>query len=143
VAGKRIEIGPVEDYVIWTGVRTWIRGYDGGLPIYLFGDAPAGLVTPRQLREQRLRTARGQEVYALLVWRGGRRWGRLYRIDQAVPSRTQTPALLASVEAMHRSHYICRRCGETGDIWLPVSTWTCDRCCDLTGDWGQPAHIAA
>jgi ribosomal protein L37AE/L43A len=143
VAGERITIGRFADFQLWDGRWTWCRGFHGGLPIFAYGDAPTGLVTPRQLREQRLRVRRGQEVYALLVWRGGRRFGQLYRIDLAVAARTQTPAVKASIEAMCRAHKTCRRCGRVGEKYLPTSTWQCADCCTDTGEWGRPDHIAA
>lgn len=132
----------LHDIELWDGRHTWCRGYRDGLPVWRWGDAPAGLVTARQLREQRLRRRRGQDPYGLLIWRKrgcGEQVAELYRIDQAVPARRQTPAVLASIEAMCRAHRICRSCGRDTGRWLPTSTWRCDDCCTASGDYGQSA----
>lgn len=137
-----MQLGALADVELWDGRITWCRGFHGGLPVWKFGEAPAGLVTPRQLREQRLRAARGQEVYGLLAWRGGRRFADLYRVDLTVPARRYTPAVAASVEAMCRAHRTCRDCGRDTGRWLPTSTWRCDDCADTTG-YPAPAAVAA
>lgn len=123
------------------GTVTWCFGFRGGLPVWRYGWAPAGLVTTSQLAEQRLRRARGQSAVGLLVFhrRGcGEQEAPLYRIDQAVLARTQTPALRASVEAMRRAHRTCRRCHIEQDCYLPTSTWLCWPCMTATGNYGDP-----
>lgn len=124
---------------LWDGRHTWCWGYRDGLPVWRWGWAPSGLVTARQLREQRLRRRRGQDPYGLLIWRRrgcGEQVAALYRIDLAVPARRQTPAVLASIDAMCRAHRICRSCGRDTGYWLPMSTWRCDECCAVSGDYG-------
>lgn len=132
----------LRDVELWDGRVVWCDGFREGLPVWRWGSAPAGLVTARQLREQRLRRRRGQEPFGLLVWRKrgcGEQVAELYRVDLAVPSRTMTPAVLASIEAMCRAHRVCRACGTESDRWLPTSTWRCDDCCAASGDYGDPA----
>lgn len=130
---------------LWDGRWVLCRGLRDGLPVFGWGDAPAGLVTRSQLAEQRLRRRRGQDPVALLVFRKrgcGEQVAELFRVDQAVPSRTRTPALLASVEAMNKAHRTCRRCGREFDRYLPTSTWKCWPCMEATGDFGSPDHAA-
>lgn len=131
----------IQETQLWDGRVVWCDGYRDGLPVWRWGTAPSGLVTRRQLREQRLRRRRGQDPVGLLVFRVrgcGEQVAELFRIDLAIRSRSQTPAVRASIEAMCRAHRTCRRCGRDTGRWLPTSTWRCDDCCEATGDYGQP-----
>ena len=72
---------------LWNGQQA--LGWDHhGTPVFRFRWAPAGLATRRQLRAMRMSPG-GQEPYALLVWRNGKRWAWLYRLDLASPSRVR------------------------------------------------------
>lgn len=132
----------LHDHQLWDGTHTWCRGVRDGLPVWRWGEAPAGLVTRSQLRAQRLRLGRGQDPYGLLEWAGGRRTAELFRIDLAVPARVYSSAVAASVAAMCAAHRTCRRCGAVSDRYLPTSTWWCWPCMDATGCYGEPAAAA-
>jgi ribosomal protein L37AE/L43A len=116
------------DIELWDGTHTWCHGYREGLPWWRWGGAPRGLRTRSQVHAAGRRLARGQDPCGLIVWRRGKRTAALYRLDQTVPSRRKTPALLASVEAMERARRTCRDCGETYDYRMPTSTKTCWPC---------------
>lgn len=127
---------------LWDGRRVWCAGLRDGLPWWTWGTAPRGLVTLSQLWEQRFRRRAGQDPVGLLVFyrKGcGEQVAELYRIDEAVLSRTYTPAVAASVEAMGRAHRTCRRCHIEQDRYLPTSTWMCGPCMQATGNYGGPA----
>lgn len=132
----------LEETVLWDGRITWCAGFLGGLPVWRYGDAPKGLVTKSQLREQHLRRHRGQEPVGYLIYRWtGRepRFTELYRIELALLSRPMSDNWRASIDAMQRAHRTCRECGVEQQKWLPQSTWKCNSCLQATDDWGGPA----
>ncbi|MBF6209277.1 hypothetical protein IU483_35300 [Streptomyces gardneri] len=77
-----------------------------GVPTFYWGTAPEGLATRRQLREMGLRP-NGQDIAAQTV--RPRRSGReplaayLYRVQDAAPKRTASPAQLAAVARATRA----------------------------------------
>ncbi|MEU6263895.1 RRQRL motif-containing zinc-binding protein [Saccharopolyspora shandongensis] len=105
----------------------WI---ESGLPTFPFGLAPKGLATRRQLRAAGLCPG-GQDIVAQIVWRQGRAWAGLYRVDLARPKRiptvAQRRALLAAMTARRR----CVRCGHDAGYCLP-STRICWNCTNNT-----------
>ncbi|MEU6264847.1 RRQRL motif-containing zinc-binding protein [Saccharopolyspora shandongensis] len=100
--------------------------YANGLPTFPFGLAPKGLATRRQLRAAGLCPG-GQDVVAQIVWRRGKAWAGLYRIDLAkpkrIPSAAQRRALLAAMAARRR----CVSCGRDAGFCLPRPRicWSC------------------
>lgn len=131
----------LHDVELWNGVHTWCAGFRDNLPWWKHGDAPAELVTLSQLWEQKLRRRRGQEPFGLLVFHHrqyGEQVAELFRIDEAIASRTMTPRWRASIEAMQRAHRTCSRCGREFKRYLATSTWTCWECMERTGDFGEP-----
>jgi hypothetical protein len=111
----------------WSGEQ-WPGRIEHGLPTFGFRDAPAGLATRRQLRARGLCPG-GQEYVAQLVWRRGRRWAALYRLDLAVPSPGATTAQLAALRRADRALRTCTGCGQVWGFRLPMSNgrtcWPC------------------
>ncbi len=111
----------------WSG-QQWPGRTSHGLPTFEFRNAPAGLVTRRQLRARGLCPG-GQGYVAQLVWRRGTRWAALYRLDLAVPSPGATTAQLAALRRADRVLRTCTGCGRVWDFRLPVSNgricWPC------------------
>lgn len=100
-----------------------------GMPTYPFHAAPAGLATLRQLRAQGLRPA-GQQPAAQILWRRGTRVAYLYRIDQAAPKRTATPAQRAAIDRALAARRTCPTCGQTKPYYIPRRYGQCDDCQD-------------
>jgi hypothetical protein len=111
----------------WSGGQ-WPGRIEHGLPTFGFRDAPAGLATRRQLRARGLCPG-GQEYVAQLVWRHGRRWAALYRLDLAVASPGATTAQLAALRRADRALRTCTGCGRVWGFRLPMSNgrtcWPC------------------
>ncbi|WP_372447851.1 RRQRL motif-containing zinc-binding protein [Kibdelosporangium banguiense] len=112
----------------WNG-QHWPGRMQDGLPTFGFRNAPPGLATPRQLRAEGLCPG-GHDPAAQIVWRRGRRWAALYRLDIAKPSPGATTAQLAALSRAHRALRTCRgTCGQVFSYRLPRSTgrrcWTC------------------
>ena len=127
---------------LWNGVRTACAGIRDGLPYWGWGDAPAELVTKRQLWEQKLRRRRGQDPVGLLIFHKkgcGEVVAELFRIDLAIPARRMTPGWRAAIERMQQAHHVCRGCGHEFETRMPASTWKCWSCMEKTGDFGAPA----
>jgi hypothetical protein len=105
----------------WNG-QHWPGWMRDGLPTFGYRDAPPDLATPRQLRAKGLCPG-GHGPVAQIVWRRGRRWAALYRLDLAKPSPGATVAQLA---ALYRAHLTLRTCqGQCRQIFpyrLPRST---------------------
>lgn len=83
----------------------------GDIPTYHWNNAPEGLATRRQLAAKGLRKG-GQQIAAQMIRPRKRRPAEplvayLYRIDQAKPQFTKTPAKLAAVWTAARSRYKC------------------------------------
>ncbi|MGW1341787.1 RRQRL motif-containing zinc-binding protein [Kribbella sp. NPDC002412] len=70
----------------------------------------------------------GQEPYALLVWRGGKRWAWLYRLDLARPSRTASPAQLNALDKAMEARRTCQQCGRIEMYCIPTSDGRCNDC---------------
>jgi hypothetical protein len=86
-----------------------------------------GLATRRQLRALRMCPG-GQEPYALLVWRGGKRWAWLYRLDLARPSRVPSSAQLNALDKAMQARRTCGQCRQVADYCIPTSDGRCLDC---------------
>ncbi|GLZ43519.1 RRQRL motif-containing zinc-binding protein [Actinokineospora sp. NBRC 105648] len=100
-----------------------------GLPVFWWGSAPAGLLTKRQLAEQGLRPG-GADPVACLEWRRGRRWGRLYDVNQAAEKRPMTPAKWRSLAAANDARRLCEICGGTKEY---THSGLCSACYEIAG----------
>lgn len=100
--------------------------YQDGLPTFPFGFAPSGLATRRQLRAAGLCPG-GQDIVAQIVWRRGKAWAGLYRIDQAKPKRTPTLAQRRALYKAMAARRRCIRCGRDAGYCLPRhrACWAC------------------
>ncbi len=78
--------------------------HNGGVPMYIWRAAPAGLLTRRQLSAKGLRPG-GQPVAGQM--RRGGRWANLYREDLAKPKFPLTDAKLAAVHIAAWSRQRC------------------------------------
>jgi hypothetical protein len=102
--------------------QSWPGRLQDGLPTFSYRNAPRGLVTCRQLRANGLCPGRHGPV-AQIVWRQGRRWAALYRLDLAMPSPGATTAQLAALYRAHLALRTCQGdCGRTFSHRLPRST---------------------
>jgi hypothetical protein len=113
-------------------ITLWHRGewlgWDlHGTPVFKYKFAPGGLATRRQLRAMRMCPG-GHEPYALLVWRNGKRWAWLYRLDLAKPSRVASPAQLNALDKAMEARRRCKLCGHLVDYCIPTSDGRCTDC---------------
>ena len=90
----------------------------GGTPTYPYRQAPAGLLTVRQLRAEGLRPG-GQEIAAQILWRKGKRVAYLYRAELAKPKRTATPAQRAAIAKALLARRTCPECGQVREYFIP------------------------
>lgn len=111
----------IVDLELWDGRHVWSWGTLDGLPVFKWGHVPDGLLTLAQLHDHEppLQRRRGQEPYAVLAWRGGRRTASLWRVDQAVPRQTFTPARRAALTLAYLANCRCR-CGRELDYYARV-----------------------
>jgi len=126
------------------GRQMFCQGFRDGLPWWGWGEAPAGLVTKTQLREQGLRRSRGQCAVGLLVFRKhgcGEQVAQLFEVDEAIESRPMSPRWRAAIERACQAHKVCRGCGREFQHYLSSKTWRCWPCMEKTGDFGQPDGI--
>jgi hypothetical protein len=123
----------------WNG-DTWPGRVRDGIPTFAFRCAPPGLATRRQLRARGLCPGRHGYV-AQLVWRRGRRWAALYRLDLAQPQRSPTPAQRAALERAMAARRTCRVCGTDGGFCLPRAAQ--GRCWPCTQSRTTPPEVAA
>jgi hypothetical protein len=100
-----------------------------GRPTYPYHWAPAGLLTPRQLRARGLRPG-GQDIAAQILWRHRkqRRVAYLYREDQAKPKRTATTAQLVAIAKALRARRTCPKCRAEKPYCIPRSKGECNDC---------------
>jgi hypothetical protein len=108
--------------------REWLGWYLDGLSAFRFGCVPSGLATRRQLRARGLCPG-GKPPYGLIIWRSGRRFAYLYRVDLAKPSRQQTPAQQAALDKAMAARRHCTACDQDAGYCVPTSTricWTCE-----------------
>jgi len=101
-----------------------------GLPTYPWRQAPAHLVTRRQLAAHGLRPG-GQGVQAQILWRTRGRAVRvayLYDIARALPKRVPTPAQLAALAKALAARRTCPRCGIDRGYVLPIRIGACLEC---------------
>lgn len=103
------------EVALWDGRVVWSWGSVEGVPAFHWGWAPEGLLTLAQLHAQGLQRHRGQEPYAVLVWRGGRRTASLYRADQAVRLQEFTERRRASLTLAYLAQHVC--CGREHDYY--------------------------
>ncbi|MPZ67345.1 MAG: hypothetical protein GEU83_18195 [Pseudonocardiaceae bacterium] len=146
MARERISRRPyVWQTVPWSDGQILTRGSVDGLPALTWGRADReALATARQLRELGLRPA-GADPVAVLVF-GHRREGRrpveyasLYRIDEAAPKRTATPAQREAIERALGARRTCQRCGQQQDYYLSTRSRMCGPCSEATGVWDDQA----
>lgn len=114
---------------LWDG-RHELGWHQDGLPTFPFGHAPKGVATRRQLRDTGLCPG-GHDIVAQLVWRRGRAWAGLYRVDLAQPQRKPSPAQRAAIDKALAARRTCPTCPPATRLkpyYLPTSTgqcWTC------------------
>lgn len=110
-----------------------------GIPTYPFRCAPNGYATARQLRTQSLRPG-GQHVQAQILWRHKKqvRVAHLYRVSDALPKRTATPAQEHAIAKALRARRTCPSCNHEMDYYIPTSLGCCLDC-DHTARYGQAA----
>ncbi|NIJ11047.1 hypothetical protein FHU38_001941 [Saccharomonospora amisosensis] len=113
----------------------WCRGFQDGLPVFGWGEAPSTLLTRSQLREAGLRPA-GQDPVALLVFRHHRPYARetvaeLFSTVRAALKRIPTPAQQAALGRALAARRVCRECGRDVGYCVPTSTRQCWDCFDL------------
>ncbi len=118
---------PLQWIELWDGRRE-LGWTEHGLPTFRFGHAPSGLATRRQLRAAGLCPG-GQDIAGQIVWRHGKAWAGLYRLDLARPKRIPTVAQRRALVAAMAARRRCVRCGRDAGYCLPRSTrrcWGCD-----------------
>ncbi|SHN48186.1 hypothetical protein SAMN05443668_1364 [Cryptosporangium aurantiacum] len=98
-----------------------------GTPTWPLGYAPAGLVTRRQLRLRGLCPGRGNEPVGQLrfTYRGRPCFAYLYRLDQARPKRTATPAVLEALDRAMAARRWCPTCKTHKPYCIPTSLGEC------------------
>ncbi len=99
----------------------------GGLPTYPWRNAPQGLLTRRQLREQGLRPG-GQEPVAQILCRHGKRAAYLYATDKAQPVRPMTPAKQAALDKAMAARRWCPKGRHEAPYCVPPSRGGCWPC---------------
>ncbi|HSV68438.1 MAG TPA: RRQRL motif-containing zinc-binding protein [Mycobacteriales bacterium] len=114
---------------LWPGGPRELCRIEDGLPTFGFRQAPACLVTRRQLRAAGLRP-NGQEPTGQLKWRSGRRWAALYRLDLAAPVRPASPAQLAALGRAMAARRYCRVHGGYVDHCVRGPERMCGQCFD-------------
>ncbi|MFJ5547022.1 RRQRL motif-containing zinc-binding protein [Streptomyces sp. NPDC093225] len=97
------------------------------MPIYRYQQAPAGLMTKRQLSAAGLRPG-GTDPVAEIRWRRGRRFALLYDPARAQPKRPMTPGLWRAHAAMMRARRTCPGCRVLRPYVIPTSLGTCPDC---------------
>ncbi|MCI2423890.1 hypothetical protein MOQ72_41470 [Saccharopolyspora sp. K220] len=117
---------PITEVELWDGRVVWSWGRVDGLPAFTWGNAPEGLVTLAQLHAGGLQRCRGQEPFAVLVWRGGSRTANLWRADEAVPLQEFTPRRRAALTLAYLAQHVCA-CGVEHDYYARVHG--CVDCC--------------
>lgn len=107
-----------------------------GFPTYRWKDAPAHLMTRRQLAEAGLRKAGQQPVAEMRHYVDGWQVAYLYDSRQAQPRRTWTAAKQAAVQKAADAKKKCRNCGARLD-YVPRD-YTCEPCHDDPTRGGPP-----
>jgi hypothetical protein len=110
-----------------------------GIPTYPWRCAPQGYATIRQLRAQGLRPG-GQQIRAQILWRHRKtvRTAHLYRIADAKPKRTASPAQLDAIAKALRARRTCPSCGQERNYYIPTSLGCC-LSCDHDARYGRAA----
>ncbi|MGW2583614.1 RRQRL motif-containing zinc-binding protein [Streptomyces virginiae] len=104
----------------------------GVLPVHRWRQAPKGLATRRQLREQRLRPG-GQAPVVVIECRGGKRMAFLYEIAKAKPIRPMTFAKEVALDKAMAARQTCPKCARRYYHCLPLRTLgSCLECYDGT-----------
>lgn len=123
---------------LWDGRIVLADGIEGGIPRFRWRRVPHGLATRRQLRDSGRRLG-GQSPAALLVWRGGRRWAGLYRLDLALPRRSPSPAQRVAVAKALAARRRCASCGRDAGYVVPRVSRRCGDCLESGPPVGIPA----
>ncbi|PXY23719.1 hypothetical protein BAY59_29200 [Prauserella coralliicola] len=110
------------------------RGFQDGLPVFGWGEAPSTLLTRSQLRRAGLRP-NGQDPLALLVFRHVKPYRRetvaeLFSVELAAARRTPTPAQRVAIGRALRARRTCHTCGVVVAYFVPTSTRQCWECWD-------------
>ncbi|WP_017559083.1 RRQRL motif-containing zinc-binding protein [Nocardiopsis baichengensis] len=106
-----------------------------GLPSWPWGWAPAHLATRAQLAARGLRPG-GREPVGQVTWRsrrapkggGGIRFALLYDTRLALPKRTPSAAVLASLERAMAARRTCPTCRTIFEFCIPTSLGECPDC---------------
>ncbi|WP_327724719.1 RRQRL motif-containing zinc-binding protein [Streptomyces europaeiscabiei] len=101
-----------------------------GIPTFPWRCAPDGYATRRQLRAQGLRPG-GQPVTAQVLrprYRRGPLVAYLYRVDQAKPVRSMTPAKWAALGKANAARRTCPTCRTDAGYVIPASLGMCVPC---------------
>lgn len=132
-AGMSAEVSGGANAAVGGGVMTrrwgwqptaWLRD---GLPTWRWRNAPTGLVTRRQMRDQGLAPGGAQPVAQVVCRRGSRRaW--LYDPAELAPKRVPTPAQLAAVAAALAARRWCPTCRHDVGYCIPTSLGQCVSC---------------
>lgn len=125
------------------------RGTRDGLPVFGWGEAPAGLLTTTQLRAAGLSPA-GLDPLALLVFRHRKPYARLtvaelYSAVAAAarpgPTEAQRVARLRNLEYAQRALRTCVDCAQEKDYRVPTSTRQCWSCLEI--EMANAVEVAA
>lgn len=100
-------------------------------PTYRYRLAPDGLATRRQLRAAGLRPG-GHDPVAQIIWRRGRRFALLYRVDLARPVRPMTPGRARALAAAMQARRTCPTCSRDAGYVIPRSLGCCWPCHSAT-----------
>ena len=105
------------------------NGVRHGFPTYPYRGAPAGYATIRQLRAAGLRPG-GQPVAAQILWRHKKtkRVAYLYRVTDAKPKRTATPAQQGAIEKALLARRTCPSCRQVKTYYIPRRYGECLDC---------------
>lgn len=99
-----------------------------GLPTWPWRQAPAGLVTRRQMRDLGLSPG-GAQVIARIVCRRGRRVGYLYDPAECVPKKAASPAQRESLRTKTMAaRRWCPKCERDVGYCIPTSRGACVDC---------------
>jgi hypothetical protein len=104
-----------------------------GFPTYRWGDAPAHLMTRRQLSAKGLRKNGQDPVAVMRHYAGGWQVAYLYDSTKAADKRPWTEAKQAAVQTAADSKKFCRACGEL--LGYVPRQYTCEPCHDDPTRW--------
>jgi hypothetical protein len=93
---------------------------EGRFDAFVWGCAPEGLATRRQLAAKGLRPS-GAEPVARVVWRRGERFADLHPVADAVAKKPPTAGQSRGLAAAMRVRRTCTGCGIDAGYCLPTS----------------------